>query len=276
MKIKENKGSISIYVIVTFIFLTIILISMIASSKNAEIIALKAQGVIKNIYEEDINNADEIYSKVIEENSEPEDAEYTYYFEKPNTWLTETPCAHMWNDDTGITTDWPGIPMKNEGNNIYSITVDSSIGYTNLMFTNGRVNTSSDTGINVKTQHIDLKKSNGYIFRPNVSSTKTVYFEDWYEWSNIHAYAWNGSNINKDWPGVEANYVGKIREGTDTERNLYSYEIGSTYNMLIFNNGGYGQETKSLDMSDADGAIWGVFNGSNAWHWELFGIWEKY
>lgn len=64
MKIKESKGSIAIYVIVSFIFLTIILISMLAASKNSQIVGLKAQGVIKNVYENDIDNTDEIYSQM--------------------------------------------------------------------------------------------------------------------------------------------------------------------------------------------------------------------
>ena len=276
MKVKENKGSIAIYVIVSFIFLTIVLLSMLAASKNAEITALKSQGVIKNIYENDVENRSEIYSKTaqsISEAEEPEPAEYTFYFEKPSTWETETPCVHIWNNTNGDTTTWPGIPMTYEGNNIYSITVDGSKSYDELMFTNG--DTTDARG--VRTQHVRVKRCNGYIFRANISETKTVYFENWYLWSKVYVYVWNhssGASIH-GWPGLEAKSAGKIRAGYDTERDLYSYEIGTNYDRIIFNNGS-GSQSTDLNVSDADGAIWGIFNGGNAWHWELHGSWEKY
>lgn len=60
---KNEKGSIAIYVIVSLIFLTIILISMLAASKNSLITALKIQENINNIYENDVASADQIYEQ---------------------------------------------------------------------------------------------------------------------------------------------------------------------------------------------------------------------
>ena len=62
----NEKGSIVIYVIVSLIFLTIVLISMLAASKNSLITALKAQETIKNTYENDVANADKIYENKVE------------------------------------------------------------------------------------------------------------------------------------------------------------------------------------------------------------------
>lgn len=203
---------------------------------------------------------------------EVEPTEYKYYFKKPSTWSSPTPYAHMWNDNTGITTTWPGVPMVDEGNNIYSITVDPSIGYEYVMFTNGKTNVNGDE--NVKSQHLDLKNCNGYIFYPNIKSEKTIYFEDWYQWGNIHVHTWitGDSDRQAAWPGLAATLCGE----TTSNHSLYSYTIDPKYKYAIFNNNGKGQQTGNLNISDADGAIWGIFTGSDAWHWELHGSWEKY
>ena len=64
MNNKEEKGSIALYVIVSLVFLSIVLISMLAASKNSAITSLKAQGAIKNVYENDVASTDDIYSSV--------------------------------------------------------------------------------------------------------------------------------------------------------------------------------------------------------------------
>lgn len=262
MKIKyKGKKSKKLFLSVPFISLVLILLILCISASYARFSeTLTVNGTVTGSY-----------------TPEPVKTTYTYYFQKPSTWATATPCVHMWNDSTGVSTTWPGVAMKSEGNNIYSITVDISTGYQKLMFTNG----STDTPKAVKTQHITLENCDGYIFRPNyLQSTKTVYFEDWYSWesSNIKAYAWNSSSgaVNKAWPGASLTSAGKIREGSSTERNLYSYIVGSSYNMIIFSNNGSKTINADLNTADADGAIWGIFKGSGTWHWELYGTWEKY
>ena len=73
----NEKGSIVIYVIVSLIFLTIVLISMLAASKNSLITALKAQETIKNTYENDVANADEIYKEKLKSKYDREYEETT-------------------------------------------------------------------------------------------------------------------------------------------------------------------------------------------------------
>ena len=69
-KNKSEGGSISVYVIVSLVFLSIVLVSMLAASKNSNITSLKAQKAIKDIYEEDVASVDIVYNKVLEEHGE--------------------------------------------------------------------------------------------------------------------------------------------------------------------------------------------------------------
>ncbi len=41
----------------------------------------------------------------------------------------------MWNSTSDTIGSWPGVAMKNEGNNIWSVEVSKS--YKNVIFTNG-------------------------------------------------------------------------------------------------------------------------------------------
>ena len=63
-KTNSEKGSISVFVIVAFIFCMTILMRIYWSSTNYQITALQAQEQIMEIYGEDVNNIDEIYNTV--------------------------------------------------------------------------------------------------------------------------------------------------------------------------------------------------------------------
>lgn len=269
MKIKENKGSIAIYVIVSFIFLVIVLLSMLAASKNAEITALKAQGVIKNVYENDIDKADEIYSKIVQSSSEPEEpdepdepepTEYTYYFERPSTWESTTIYAHMWSDTTGKSTTWPGAVMTNEGNNIYSITVNVSDGYEFVSFQNGSSSQFSDATKRIVTPNVSLSGKNGKIFRGSLlQSTKTIYYEDFNNYGanyTVKTYVWKGDN-NNGWPGKAAT---KCDFASPNSKDIYSFAIGTTYDYAIFTNKKSGSwQTGNLSVANAEGCVWRVY-----------------
>lgn len=64
MNIKSDKGSITVFVIVSFIFCMAILLNLYWTSTNYQITALQAEQRIKAVYGEDVNNIDEIYNSV--------------------------------------------------------------------------------------------------------------------------------------------------------------------------------------------------------------------
>jgi len=63
-KIRSEKGSITVFVIVAFIFCMTILINIYWTSTNYQITVLQAQQRIKDTYGKDVNNVEQIYKDV--------------------------------------------------------------------------------------------------------------------------------------------------------------------------------------------------------------------
>ena len=63
-KTNSEKGSISVFVIVAFIFCMTILINMYWSNTNNQVTVLQAQQRVQDIYGEDVNNIDEIHNEL--------------------------------------------------------------------------------------------------------------------------------------------------------------------------------------------------------------------
>lgn len=63
-KTNSEKGSISVFVIIAFIFCMSILINVYWSSTNNQVTVLQAQQRIKEIYEEDVKNIQEIHDNI--------------------------------------------------------------------------------------------------------------------------------------------------------------------------------------------------------------------
>lgn len=67
-----------------------------------------------------------------------ESDDYVVYFKNTQSWSSVY--AYAWNSTTGDENrGWPGIEMKSEGNNIYSIVLNGD--YSNIIFTNGSTQT---------------------------------------------------------------------------------------------------------------------------------------
>ena len=64
MKLKSEKGSITVFVIVAFIFCMAILINLYWTSTNSQVTVLQAEQRLKEIYGEDVNNIDQIYEDI--------------------------------------------------------------------------------------------------------------------------------------------------------------------------------------------------------------------
>lgn len=63
IKLKSEKGSVTVFVIVAFIFCMTILINLYWTSTNYQITVLQAQQRIQKIYGEDVENVGEIYKQ---------------------------------------------------------------------------------------------------------------------------------------------------------------------------------------------------------------------
>ena len=61
---KSEKGSISVFVIIAFIFCMTILVNIYLSSTNYQVTVLQAQQRIQEIYGEDVNNIDQIHDSL--------------------------------------------------------------------------------------------------------------------------------------------------------------------------------------------------------------------
>ena len=65
-KIRSEKGSITMFVLIAFIFCLTMLVSLYWKSTNNQIMVLQAEQVIKEIYGKDVNNVDDIYANLNE------------------------------------------------------------------------------------------------------------------------------------------------------------------------------------------------------------------
>lgn len=63
-KIKSESGSITMFVILAFIFCMAMLVSMYWTSTNNHIAVLQAEQRIKEIYGKDVNNVEQIYQEI--------------------------------------------------------------------------------------------------------------------------------------------------------------------------------------------------------------------
>lgn len=147
----------------------------------------------------------------------------------------DTVYVFAWDGDAnnGI---WPGVKMLATGDGWYSTTVN----YSNLIFNNG-----SDQ------QTVDLKSQNGY-FIPESTNSSGKITGTWYTsnytvnfyagnsgWDTVYVFAWDGTDTNAKWPGVEMSVVG---DGW--------YGANINYPNLIFNNG---DDQQTIDLKSQNG-----------------------
>ena len=64
-KIQTESGSISVFVIIAFIFCMTLLINLYWTSTNYQVTVLQAEQRIRDVYAEDVNNIDEIHSRLL-------------------------------------------------------------------------------------------------------------------------------------------------------------------------------------------------------------------
>ncbi len=64
-KMMHERGSISIFVIIGFIFCMTLLLNIYWSNVNYQVTVLQAEQVIQDIYKRDVDNMEEIHAQLI-------------------------------------------------------------------------------------------------------------------------------------------------------------------------------------------------------------------
>ena len=64
-KIQTENGSISVFVIIAFIFCMTLLINLYWTSTNYQVTVLQAEQRIRDVYAEDVSNMNEIHSRLL-------------------------------------------------------------------------------------------------------------------------------------------------------------------------------------------------------------------
>ena len=88
-KWKDQKGSITLFVLISMLFFVLFLTGMFMISSNQEKTGLEETGRIKEIYEKDVNRIDDVYADLAKETSPNEPA------------MAEGMSAIIFNQDTG-------------------------------------------------------------------------------------------------------------------------------------------------------------------------------
>lgn len=174
------------------------------------------------------------------------------YFRKPADW--GEPKIYVWKDNGDKIAEWPGTSMKKvEGTQtLYSYTLPENYGDAKIIFTDGTSQTDTLSLPSEKAMIYDNKVYREFtsadLEEPEVQTdaegfTK-LYFKNTLGWEKVCVYAYNAEPFSevKAWPGSEAK-----AEGND----LYSYSLPAGYEsaVVIFNNGGQGQQTGNLQAA---------------------------
>ena len=175
------------------------------------------------------------------------------YFQNNANWNPVK--AYFWSDRNLQMMPWPGNDMQSEGNNIYSATIPS--GANHVIFTKG-----DDSG---KTADLDLIAGkmfagNSWVDlpsnNPDQPQSGKVYFRNSPNWSPVKAYFWSDSNLQMmSWPGNDMKSEGG---------NVYSADIPSGANHVIFTKGDDSGKTPDLDLQAGqiyDNGVWSNYNG---------------
>ncbi len=189
------------------------------------------------------------------------------------------PYTHTWTDGGSPYDTWPGTQMQAVGE-FYFALVDENAN--RIIFNNGSdAQKTEDLVIPGNFAIFDMAKNDwdGYLsdivdvtkfpmdpsLLPNTPSNPTdpveptpsgdyIYFKDVLNWGNIHCHVWtNGGGNAAEWPGLQMESMGN---------GIYRCQVDSQYNMVVFNNGGNGQQTDDLTIE------WGNAYNQQTSQWE--------
>ncbi|MDO5124306.1 MAG: alpha-amylase family glycosyl hydrolase [Eubacteriales bacterium] len=197
-----------------------------------------------------------ITDPVIPTNPSEPSGDYVYLQNDAN-WAS--PNCHYWNN-SGDTTEWPGLPMESLGNNLYRISVPA--GYDMVIFNNGSGDQTENLTLNRGQVYNNASKQWSSLggdtptlptdpTEPVTPSGNYVYLKDSANWGTAYIHYWSDS-AGSVWPGVQMESMGN---------NLYRFALDSQYTGIVFNNGGNGQQ--SQDQTPNYGQVYD--NASQSW-----------
>lgn len=159
------------------------------------------------------------------------------YYQNTENW--DTVYAYYWSDSNTKMTTWPGVKMTAGTDGVYSVQVPTNAQY--IIFTNGSGSKTDDLTLPGFKQI--YKNGSWSTYTPgggDVTTDKTLYYQNTSNWSDVYAYYWSDSNTKMaTWPGVKMTSVGN---------GAYSITVPSDAKYIIFNNG---NGTKTDDLTIA-------------------------
>ncbi|MEP2026775.1 MAG: starch-binding protein [Reichenbachiella sp.] len=171
----------------------------------------------------------------------PQPAGMTMHF-KPTGY--SNPTLYYWNvTPSGETTNWPGMPMSDEGDGWYSYTL-AGADCTNVIFSN---NGGSQTADLYRCGDGWYQDGTWYDQKPD-SGGFTVYFKP-NTYTNPEIYFW-GMSVSTNWPGESMTNAGS---------GWYSYTFNDdTCGNLIFSNNGNSQTADLYRCGDGwyENGVW--------------------
>lgn len=175
------------------------------------------------------------------------------------------PYTHSWTDGGDAYDSWPGTQMQAVGSYYFAL-VDNNAN--RIIFNdNGGAQTddltipgnfaiydmSTNSWSGYLSDFVDVTKfpmdpsllpgtnpTNPTDPEPPVPTGNYIYFKDTLNWGNVYCHVWTkGGDAAAEWPGLQMESMGN---------GIYRCQIDSAYNMVVFNNGGNGQQTGDLQI----------------------------
>ncbi|MBR3971573.1 MAG: starch-binding protein [Ruminococcus sp.] len=179
------------------------------------------------------------------------------------------PYTHTWTDGGDAYDTWPGTQMQAVGGGFYFALVDNNAN--RIIFNDNGGAQTDDLVIpeNFAIYDMSTNSWNGKLSdfvdvtkfpmdptliptpgpnptnptddpNPPVPTGNYIYFKDALNWGNVHCHIWtDGGGAAAEWPGLTMESMGN---------GIYRCQIDSVYNMVVFNDGGNGQQTGNLTI----------------------------
>ncbi len=191
------------------------------------------------------------------------------YFKNTSNWSKVN--AYYWSEADTTMTSWPGQAMTSVGDNVYRIEVPADAQF--IIFNDG----SSQTD-DIKLEGMNKIYNNGTWsdyndpVEPtdptptNPTGVTEVTFTNSLSWSGtIYCYYWSDSELPVTWPGTAMTSAGT----NDYGQAVYTFEVPSSYDKVIFTNGSSQTVDITLDGSAtrfyAESAMTGSGHNVGTW-----------
>ncbi len=191
------------------------------------------------------------------------------YFKNTSNWSNVM--AYYWNTEDTTLTSWPGVAMTNVGDNVYRAEVPSTA--TNIIFNNGGSGQTGDITLCGYGKIYENGSWSDYSESSETESSEatvstasgdsyTITFTNNKNWSNVNCYYWSKTDSKMTvWPGTQMTYSSTNELG----EKIYTIEIPSSAEYIIFNNGGNSQTVNISVIGSAKYYISGSSGSGSAY-----------